>query len=159
MLAADRANCFPKWQVKPFCEQPATVTVACAETEADSQSESASDTKTEVAPGECCPPPKPNPGREALEMLAADPCNSAPCWQITPRANVATPVAIGCAETDAAGSCESDSELDSEAETEQPSDDGSSLNLGQGHSQPGAEGKANEEGIFKKTYRLLKDKY
>ena len=74
--------------------------VGCAETDADLESFSESElsseseaesfseaeSESEIEEGEekkqegCCPGPKPNPGREVLQMLAADPVNSQPCW-------------------------------------------------------------------------------
>ena len=54
------------------------------ESGSESESESASESESESEvdsysegeqDGECCPGPKPDPGREALEQLAADQCN------------------------------------------------------------------------------------
>lgn len=54
------------------------------ESGSESESESASESESESEldsysegeqDGECCPGPKPDPGKEALEQLAADHCN------------------------------------------------------------------------------------
>ena len=79
MLSADPVNHQKCWQVKPHCPAQAYTTVhACAETEAEGDGEEDGEKK------ECCPGPKPDPGKEVLEMLSADPVNHQKCWQVKP---------------------------------------------------------------------------
>ena len=64
---------------------------------------------------DCCPGPKPDPGKEVLTMLASDPNNSQPQWQVKPHCPP-QPVAVlqSCAETEADSAA--DSVAGSEAE-------------------------------------------
>ena len=62
--------------MKPHCPAQAYTTLhACAETGAEGEGEGEGDGEQDGEKKECCPGPKPDPGKEVLEMLSADPVN------------------------------------------------------------------------------------